>query len=159
MFLKLNNNKVVIKGILYAYGRKQQNWLSKEGKTLLTVYTVELMLSCMIDTTEGRDVANSDIPGAFLQTDYNKEDIHIKMEGVMVTLLEDINPAYKKNIYIDSHCRKFMYKEFKKAVYGTLKASLLFWGELSKSLEKWAIRETNIISVWWKKLIMVNSAP
>ena len=29
-----------------------------------------------------------------------------------------------------------MYAEAKKAVYGTLEASLLFWGKLSKSLEE-----------------------
>ena len=29
-----------------------------------------------------------------------------------------------------------MYAEAKKAIYGTLEASPLFWGELSKSLEK-----------------------
>ena len=29
-----------------------------------------------------------------------------------------------------------MYAEAKKAIYGTLEASLLFWGKLSKSLEE-----------------------
>ena len=48
----------------------------------------------MIDTTEGREVETVDIPGAFLQTDYDKGDIYIKLEGDMVTLLEDIDPEY-----------------------------------------------------------------
>ena len=46
------------------------------------------MLSCMIDAVEGREVATSEIPGAFLQTDYDIGDIHIKLEGAMVTLHE-----------------------------------------------------------------------
>ena len=50
------------------------------------------MLLCMIDAMEGREVATSDIPGAFLQTYYDKGDIHIKMEGDMVTLLKEIYP-------------------------------------------------------------------
>ena len=55
----------------------------------------------MIDAMEVRDVATSDIPGAFLLTDYDKGDIHIKMEGATVTLLEKINPGYFKSfIYI-----------------------------------------------------------
>ena len=29
-----------------------------------------LMLSCMIDVTEGRDIATAEIPGDFLQYDY-----------------------------------------------------------------------------------------
>ena len=54
--------------------------------------TEGLMLSCIIDTMEGREVATADIPGAVLQTDYAKGDIHIKLEGAMVTLLEEIDP-------------------------------------------------------------------
>ena len=54
------------------------------------------MLSCMIDAMEGQEVATADIPGDFLQTDYDKGDIHIKLEGAMVTLLEDIYPEYYK---------------------------------------------------------------
>ena len=50
------------------------------------------MLSCMIDAMEGREVATADIPGAFLKTDYVKGDIHIKLEGALITLLEEIYP-------------------------------------------------------------------
>ena len=81
----------------------------------------------MIDAMEGRDVATADITGALLQNYYDKEDIHINMEVGILTLLEDINPAYyKKLIYIYSHGGKFMYAEAKKAVYGTLEESLIF---------------------------------
>ena len=48
----------------------------------------------MVDATEGRDVATADITEAFLQTDSVKGDIYINMEGVMVTLLKEIYPAY-----------------------------------------------------------------
>ena len=43
--------------------------------------TEYLMLSFMIDAMEVFDLSTSDIPGAFLQTDYKKLDINIKMEG------------------------------------------------------------------------------
>ena len=45
---------------------------------------------------EYREVATADIPGAFLQTNYYKVDIHIKLEGGMVALLEEIDPEYYK---------------------------------------------------------------
>ena len=91
----------------------------------------------MIDAMEGREVATTYIPGAFTQNDYDKVDIQIKLEGDMVTLLEEINPeCYKDIIYTDKLRRKCMYAEANKAVYGTLEASLLFWGKLSKSLEE-----------------------
>ena len=94
------------------------------------------MLLCMIDAMEGREVATADIPGAFLQTNYDKGDIHIKLEGAMATLLEEIDPEYYKDFIFTDKCgRKCVYSEANKAIYGTLESPLLFWGKLSKSLE------------------------
>ena len=45
---------------------------------------------------EGRDISTADTPGAFLQTDYYKGDIHINMEGSMVTIPGEIDQAYHK---------------------------------------------------------------
>ena len=50
------------------------------------------MLLFMIDAMEGLEVATVDIPVTFLQTNYDKGHIHIKLEGAMVTLLEEIGP-------------------------------------------------------------------
>ena len=60
------------------------------------MYNEGIVLSCRIEAMEGRDVATSDIPVYLLQTGYNKGDILIKMEEVMVNLLEGIDPAYYK---------------------------------------------------------------
>ena len=85
---------------------------------------------------EGRDVAISNITGAFLQTDYDKGYIHINMQGAVLTLLEEIYPAsYKYFIYIYSHRKNCIYTESEKAIYAILEASLLFWTQLSKILE------------------------
>ena len=66
-----------------------------------------------------------------MHTDYNKVDIHIKLEGAMTTLIEDIEPEYYKDfIYTYKWWSKYMYAESKKFIYGTLEASLIFWGEL-----------------------------
>ena len=94
MFLKLKSDEVTIKDRGCADERKQRDWLSKEDMSSPTVSNEGLMLSCMIDVMEGREEATTDIPGAFLHTDYEKVDIHIKLEGAMVTLLEDIDPEY-----------------------------------------------------------------
>ena len=79
MFLKLKSDDVTIKGRLFADRRKQQDWLSKDYTSSPTVSTEGIMLSCMIDSMEVQEVATANIPGAFLQTDYNKGDIHIKL--------------------------------------------------------------------------------
>ena len=55
----------------------------------------------------------------------------------MVNPIEEIDPKYYKDfIYTDKSGRKYMYVDAKKAIYGTVEASLLFWGKLSKSLEE-----------------------
>ena len=40
-----------------------------------------------------------------------------------------------------------MYAEAKKAIYGTLEASLLFWENFQKAQKKWDIREMNMNGV------------
>ena len=61
--------------------------MSKEDTKSPTMSTEGIMLSCMIDVTEGQDVATDDIQGFFLKTDYYKGDIHIKMEWARVNIL------------------------------------------------------------------------
>ena len=79
----------------------------KEYTTSPTVSTEILMLSCSIDKMEVYDVATSDIPQDLLQTNYGKGYIHIKMEGSMVNLLEEIDMFYFKDfIYMDIRGRK-----------------------------------------------------
>ena len=59
------------------------------------------MLSYIIGAMEVQDVATADIPGTSLQTYFRKGDIHINIEGSMVTLLKYIKPDYYKYfIYI-----------------------------------------------------------
>ena len=121
MFLKLKSDEVAIMGVGCADGSKQRDWLSKEYTSSPTVSTEGLMLSCMIEAMEGREVATSDTPGAFLKTDYDKVDIHIKLEGGMVTLLEEIDPEYYKYfIYTEKRGIKCVYAESKKDIHGTL---------------------------------------
>ena len=79
MFLKLKSYEVTIKGKGCADGRKHRDCISKENTSSPTVSTEGLMLSCMIGAMEGWEVATADIPVAFLQTDYDKGDIHIKL--------------------------------------------------------------------------------
>ena len=65
------------------------------------------MLSYIIDAMQFWDAVTDDIKGSFLKTDSDKGDIHINMEGEMVTILNYINLAYYKDfIYIYSHRKK-----------------------------------------------------
>ena len=87
MFLRINNDDLKIKEQGWTNGSKKQNLQSKDDTPLPTVSTEGLMMPCVFVMMWFRDKATADIQWDFLQTQYDQSDIHIKMEGVMVTLM------------------------------------------------------------------------
>jgi hypothetical protein len=57
-----------IKGRTVVGGNKQRYYISKEDASSPTVATESVLLLCIIDAKEERDVAVVDIPNAFVQT-------------------------------------------------------------------------------------------
>jgi hypothetical protein len=135
MFLK-EKRTGQIKGRGCADGRKQRQTLSKEEVSSPTVSTESVMISCTIDAHEKRDVAIIDVPGAFMQADMD-DTVYMRIEGKMAELLVALDPNYY-NQYAEIHNGKMiLYVLLQKALYGTLKAALLFWKKLSSTLESW----------------------
>ena len=144
-----------IKGRGCADGRPQRLYTDKHESSSPTASLAGVMLTCLIDAHENRDVATVDIPGAFLQTKMpeNEADVHVVLDGRMAELLGKISPStYKK--YIHKHRgQSHIYCKLNVALYGTLKAALLFWNKLTTSLTKrgftinpydWCIANKNI---------------
>ncbi len=52
--------------------------LSKQETSSTTVATEALILTCVINAIEGRDVATCDIPGAFMQSDMKGKVVFMK---------------------------------------------------------------------------------
>ena len=138
MFLK-KKRCGTIKGRGCADGRKQREYTTKEETSSPTVAIESLMLSCIIDAKEGRDVATADIPGAFMQTDM-VDTVHMKLEGTMAELLVKIDPKLYRKYLLMQKGKPVMYVQLKKALYGTLQAGLLFWKDLTKNLKKWGFK-------------------
>jgi hypothetical protein len=67
MFLKEKRDGS-LKGRTVAGGNKQRDYISKEDASSPTVATEAVLLLCIIDAKEGRDVTVIDIPNAFIQT-------------------------------------------------------------------------------------------
>ena len=135
MFLK-EKRTGQIKGRGCADGRKQRDELGKDDVSSPTVATESVMLSCTIDAHEKRDVAVVDVPGAFLQADM-EDTVHMRLDGAMAELLIRLDPElYNQYVVIEKE-KKVLYLLLKKALYGTLKAALLFWKLLSSKLESW----------------------
>ncbi len=62
----------------------------------------------------------------FMQADMD-ELVHVKLEGQMAELLVRLEPKlYRKYVQLERG-KSVLYVELKKALYGTLRASLLFW--------------------------------
>ncbi len=135
MFLKEKRNGD-IKGRGCADGRKQRKYIRKEDASSPTVAIESVMITSTIDAKEQRDVATVDVPGAFMQADMD-DVVHLKLEGKMVELLVMIDPElYRPYVHVENG-KKVMYFDIRKALYGTMKAALLFWKKLSDKLEKW----------------------
>jgi hypothetical protein len=88
MFLKLKRDGK-IKGRTVAGGNKQCDYISKEDASSPTVATESVLLSCIIDAEEHRDVAVVDIPNACVQTrvENEKDMAFIKIRGILVDIL------------------------------------------------------------------------
>ena len=128
-----------IKGRGCADGRKQRLYTKKEDASAPTVSLEALLISCVIDAKEQRDVATVDIPGAFMQADMD-ELVHIRLEGTMTRLLTRLDPKlYNKYIKYESG-KPVLYMTMMKALYGTLRAALLFWQKLSATLKRWGFK-------------------
>ena len=56
-----------VKSRMVAGGNKQHGYIDKEDASLLMVTTESVLLSCIIDASEGRDIAVIDIPNAFVR--------------------------------------------------------------------------------------------
>lgn len=101
-----------------------------------TVSMEAVFISCGIDAKEERDVATADIPGAFMHADM-EGIVRIRLEGTMVALLLQIDHAKYAPYVIYEGNKMILYLRLKKALYGTLQASLLFWRDLSAKLKVW----------------------
>jgi hypothetical protein len=136
MFLKEKRDGK-IKGRTVAGGNKQRDYISKEDASSPTVATESVLLSCIIDAEEGRDVAVIDIPNAFIQTriEDEKDMAFIKIRGVLVDILVEIAPdVYKPYVSKDKKGVKQLLVQCQNALYGTMVASLLYYRKFVKSL-------------------------
>jgi hypothetical protein len=126
-----------IKGRTVAGGNKQRDFISKEEASSPIVATKSVLLSCIIDADEGRDVAVIDIPNAFIQTriEDEKDMAIIKIRGILVDMLLEIAPdVCNSYVTTDKKGIKQLTVQCQNAIYGTMMASLLYYKKFSKSL-------------------------
>ena len=74
-----------------ADGSKQREYINKEDAASSTVTTEAIVLTCIIDAKEWREVAIVDLPGAFLHAE-NEDDIIMSMRGRLVESMVMVAP-------------------------------------------------------------------
>jgi hypothetical protein len=74
MFLKEKRDGS-LKRRTVAGGNKQRDYISKEDASLPTITTEAVLLSCIINAKEGRDVAVIDIPNALSRREWKTKGI------------------------------------------------------------------------------------
>jgi hypothetical protein len=103
-----------------------------------TVAIESVMLPATIDAMEELDVATLDITGAFMQADID-EVVHVIFEGEIAKMLVRMDPKLYQKYVRDENGKTVLYVELLKALYGTLRAALLFWKLLSIKLILWGL--------------------
>jgi hypothetical protein len=100
-----------------------------------------LLLTCVIEAKEERDVAVMDIPNAFVQTILNRKDtkgerIIMKLRGKTAELLVRTAPElYRRYITIENG-KPVLYVELLRALYGMLMSALLFYKQFVRDLKE-----------------------
>ena len=91
----------------------------------------------MIEAKENRHVTTLDIPNVFIQTRVEDPDdkVIMRMRGRLAEYLEMIAPEIYSPYIVMEKGRKVLYCEAQTAIYGMLKATLLFYKKLRKDLE------------------------
>jgi hypothetical protein len=85
-------------------GNKQHDYITKEDVTSTTVTAEAVMLTCVIDAQEDRDVAMVYIPNTFIQTVVSKEDaehrVTVCIRGPLVDVLVSIAPDVYGRLFL-----------------------------------------------------------
>ena len=136
MYLK---EKIVgnLKGWGCADRRPQRLYTMKAEASSPTTSLAELIITCVLDAYEGRDIVTVDIPGASLQTRLpaNEKEVHVVLDGWIAKLLAKISPETYQKYAHRKQGQTYIYCKLNVALYGKLKAALLFWEKLTNSLK------------------------
>ena len=98
------------------------------------------MLTLTIDAHENRDVMSADVPNAFIQTAMpevkeGEERVMMKITGVLVDMLVQLNPQLYGPHIVYEKGNKVLYVQVLRAIYGMLIASLLRYKNSRKILK------------------------
>jgi hypothetical protein len=137
MFLTEKRDKSV-KGRMVYNRKPTREWLLRKDAASPTAALESIMITGVIKAKEQREVMMCDIPNAFIQALLRKKDpgedrVVMKITGVLVDMLVDINPKLYGPAMVLENRKKVLYIEVLKAIYGMLEAALLWKKDVPKT--------------------------
>ena len=124
-----------VKGRACVDGSPQRKTIPKESAASPTVATESVFLTCLISAYEKRHNRSYDVPSAFVNTELD-EEVDMVLRGDLAELLVKVAPdIYRKYITRDKKGKAILYVRLQKALYGLMRAALLFYRKLRKELE------------------------
>ncbi|CAJ1970174.1 unnamed protein product [Cylindrotheca closterium] len=105
MMLLAEKNTGEIKGRCVYKGDGTREWLSREDTSSPTAALEAIMITCVIDAYEGRDMMSLDIPNAFIQTQMPmdaKSRVMMKITGLLVDMMIRLEPRYRDYVVIEN---------------------------------------------------------
>jgi hypothetical protein len=120
MFLTEKRDKSV-KGRMVYNRKPTSKWLSGEEAASPTAALESILTTGVIKAKEERDVMTCDIPNAFIQAYLPKKEpgedrVMMKITGVLVDMLVDINPELYSPAVVLENQKKVLYVEVLKAI-------------------------------------------
>jgi hypothetical protein len=122
--------------------------LGKDEATAPTASLESIMLTAIIDAKENRDVMSADIPNAFIQanmpeTKNGEERVIMKITGMLVDLLVEIDPARYGPYVVYEKGVKTLSVQVLRALYRMLIAALLWYRQFKTDLEQAGFKFNN----------------
>jgi hypothetical protein len=119
-----------IKGRACLNGAPQWAYIPKEDAASPTVLTESTFITGAIAASKRRKVRCYNVPSAFVNTDVD-EDVLMVLKGELVGMMIQIaSQVYRKYMTVDKKGTKLLYMKLQKALYGLMRASLLFYRKL-----------------------------
>ena len=125
----------MLKGRTCADGRKQCSHVKKEDAASPTVSLEAVLLTCVMEAKEERDVAIINIPNVFVQMDWTGEKVIMKLRRRLAEFMMRTSSGLYSEYVTMENGKAVLYLEDLKAIYRCLQSALLFYLKLKKDLE------------------------
>jgi hypothetical protein len=128
-----------VKGRACINGAPQHTYIPKDDAASPTVSMELMFITATIAAKEGRKVRCYDVPSTFMNTNVD-EDVIMVLKGELANLMTQIAPeVYRKYVTVDRKGTPTLYGKLQKALYGLIRASLLFYRKLREEFEQYGL--------------------